>query len=619
MIKNILTINKGTAIAILAIGGITVYVVLRFIFHASLDVAHWPLWVTLVLGGGPLVWELLKKVIKRQFGSDLLAGISIITSICLGEYLAGSLVVLMLSGGEALESYAVRKASSVLAALAKRMPNKAHHKRADQMVDIPIDQIDIDHELIIFPHEICPVDGVVVIGHGAMDESFLTGEPFIVSKVTGSTVMSGAVNGEQSLTIRATKRAVDSRYAKIMEVMRAAEEKRPHIQRLGDKLGAGYTPLAVIIAIAAWVISHDPMRFLAVLVIATPCPLLIAIPVAVIGSISLSARRGIIIKNPAILEQIDRCRTIILDKTGTLTYGKPTVTDIQCYNGFERKQILQYAASIEQYSKHPLAHAIVEAGQEAGVEYLEVEQMSEAAGQGLQGIIGGRRLHMTSRSKLLEEGRKEWFKEIPPVAGLECVLIVDDVMAAHFHFHDAPRAEGKSFIQHLSPRHKINRMMIVSGDRLSEVTYLAQEVGIDIIHAEKSPEEKIEIVRLETQQGPTMYLGDGINDAPALTAATVGIAFGQNSDITAEAAGAVILESSLTKVDELMHISRRMRTIALQSALGGMALSVVGMLLAAGGYLSPVAGAIAQEVIDVLAVLNALRAAFPPKKLTDFV
>lgn len=613
-----LKFSKEVYIAFLAIIGIAGNLILHFVFKFSPDIANWPLWITLGLGGTPLVWDLLKKMFRRQFGSDLLAGISIITSILLGEYLAGTLVVLMLSGGEALESFAVRRASSVLEALAKRMPNTAHRKNGGGVADITIDQIKIGDDIVVFPHEICPVDGIVTEGHGAMDESYLTGEPFIISKVVGSAVLSGAINGEVSLSIRATKRAVDSRYAKIMEVMRAAETKRPVIQRLGDQLGAAYTPFAVVLALVAWAISHDPMRFLSVLVIATPCPLLIAIPVAVIGSISLSARRGIIIKNPAILEQIDRCRTIILDKTGTLTYGRPLVTEVNCFNGFDKTKVLQYAASLEQYSKHPLAHAIVEAGQKAGVQVMDVGQISEAAGEGLRGKVDGHTVLITSRSKLIKEGRESWFKDIQQTSGLECLLVIDNQLAGHFRFHDEPRLEGKSFIEHLSPRHKINRVMIVSGDRESEVKYLADKVGIDTVFAGKSPEEKIDIVREETRRGPTIYLGDGINDAPALTAATVGIAFGQNSDITSEAAGAVIMESSLAKVDELMHISRRMRHIALQSAVGGMALSVIGMLLAAGGYLTPVAGAICQEIIDVFAVLNALRAAFPPKDLTDF-
>ncbi len=606
-------------IAFLAVAGITAHLIMRFGLGSSAYVASWPLWVTLALGGTPLVWDLLHKAIRRQFGSDQLAGISIVVSILLGEYLAGALVVLMLSGGEALESFAIERASSVLAALAKRMPNKAHRRSSSSDVqDVSIDTINVGDHLVVLPHEICPVDGEVIEGHGSMDESYLTGEPFIISKVIGSQVLSGAVNGESMMMIKAVKRAVDSRYAKIMEVMRAAEEKRPHLQRLGDKLGAVYTPVALVIAAAAWGLTHDPMRFLSVLVIATPCPLLIAIPVAVIGSISLSARRGIIIRNPAILEQIDHCHTIILDKTGTLTYGRPVVTEVNCYNGFDKLTVLQFAASLEQYSKHPLSFAIVDAARKDKLGFKDIRQISEAAGEGLRGVVDGHQVLITSRGKLVKAGKESWFKDVPQSSGLECMVVINDTLAAQLRFHDEPRREGQSFIKHLGPRHKIDRVMIVSGDRESEVRYLADKVGIDMVYAGQSPEEKIEIVRRETGLGPTMYLGDGINDAPALTAATVGIAFGQNSEITTEAAGAVIMDSSLTKVDELMHISRRMRSIALQSALGGMALSIVGMMLAACGYLTPVAGAIGQEIIDVFAVLNALRAAFPPKDLTDF-
>lgn len=610
--------DKEILIAYLAICCIILYLGLRFAVHSPPAIYDWPLWVALTLGGIPLVWDLLLKLSRRQFGSDLLAGISIVTSVLLGEYLAGTLVVLMLSGGEALEHFAVRRASSVLAALAKRMPSTAHQKTPGGLVNIAINQIKIGDELVVLPHEICPVDGRVIEGHGTMDESYLTGEPFIISKVIGSDVISGAINGEVSLTITASRLPVDSRYAKIMDVMRAAEEKRPNIQRLGDKLGAVYTPLALFLAFGAWIYSHEPMRFLSVLVIATPCPLLIAIPVAVIGSISLSARRGIIIKNPAILEQLDNCRTIILDKTGTLTYGKPSVTDVHCFNGFDKSRVLKIAASLEQYSKHPLAQAIVDAAQKERAGLGLVGQISEAAGQGLRGTVDGHSVLITSRDKLIAGGKDHWVKDIPLLSGLECLVVIDDALAARLRFHDEPRREGKSFIDHLSPRHRINRTLIVSGDRESEVRYLADKVGIETIYAGQSPEQKIDIVRRENAVSPTIYLGDGINDAPALTAATVGIAFGQHSDITSEAAGAVIMESSLTKVDELMHISRRMRSIALQSAVGGMFLSVLGMILAAFGFLPPVAGAISQEVIDVFAVVNALRAALPPKDLTDF-
>jgi len=609
--------RKTTVIAALSVLAILVHLMLRFAFQVGPAAYQLPLLATLALGGIPLLYELFKKFLKREFGSDLLGGISIITSVLLGEYLAGSIIVLMLAGGEALESYALRSASSVLAALAKRMPSIAHRKEDGEITDVALADIVVGDTLVIYPHDICPVDGEVIEGHGVMDESYLTGEPFQMRKTSGSTVISGAINGESALTIRATQRAADSRYAKIMVVMRESEEKRPQLRRLGDRLGAIYAPIAVTVAILAWAISGEAIRFLAVLVIATPCPLLLAIPIAIIGSISLCARRAIIIKSPVVLEQIAECRTAIFDKTGTLTYGEPKLTEQLVAPGFEQNEVLTLVASLERYSKHPLARAILSAAKEEGIQLPEATEVREQPGQGLLGTVSNHQLQITSRTKLIAQ-EAAGTDQLPPTAGgLECVVVIDNRYAAALRFRDAPRAESRSFINHLGPRHQFKQLMIVSGDRESEVRYLAEQVGITEIEAQKSPEEKLAIVRKETAKAKTLYVGDGINDAPAMMAATVGMAIGQNSDVTAEAAGVVVMDNSIKKVDEFMHISRRMRSIALQSAVGGMLLSIVGMVFAATGHLSPVGGAISQEVIDVLAVLNALRAALPPKEISD--
>ena len=609
--------RRTSVIAIFATVAIVVHLVLRFALRTPPGIYQIPLLATLAFGGIPLVYELAKHLLRRQFGSDLLAGISIVTSVLLNEYLAGSIVVLMLSGGEALENYALRNASSVLRALAKRMPAIAHRKRDSVIVDVELDDIEVGDTLVVYPHDICPVDGTVIGGHGVMNEAFLTGEPFEITKAPGSAVISGAVNGESALTITATRRAVDSRYAKIMEVMRESEQNQPHLRRIGDQLGAIYTPVAVSIAVLAWIISGEAVRFLAVLVVATPCPLLIAIPVAIIGSISLAARRSIVVKNPAVLEQITECRTAIFDKTGTLTYGEPKLTEQLIAPGFEQKEVLTLAASLELYSKHPLARAILAAARAEGLHLQQASHVSEPPGQGLRGTVSDRQVQLTSRGKLLSQ-KISGAEHLPPIAGgLECIIVIDGKFAATFRLRDAPRAEGRSLIQHLGPKHQFQRIMILSGDRESEVRYLAEQVGITEIHAEQSPEQKLTIVRQETAVAKTLYVGDGINDAPAMTAATIGMAVGQNSDVTAEAADVVAMENSLKKVDEFMHISRRMRSIALQSAVGGMVLSLGGMMFAASGYLAPVAGAISQEIIDVLAVLNALRAAFPPKLISD--
>ena len=609
--------RKSTFIAAFSIAAIVLSLLLRFGFHTFPRTYQIPLLATLVIGGLPLLYDLLQKLLKREFGSDLLGGISIITSILLGEYLAGSIIVLMLSGGEALESYALLSASSVLAALAKRMPSIAHRKRESEIAEVALQEVAVGDTLVIYPHDICPVDGVVIEGHGLMDESYLTGEPFQITKTSGSIVISGAINGVSALTIRTTKRVADSRYAKIMEVMRESEDKRPRLRRLGDSLGAIYTPVALAIALLAWVISGEAIRFLAVLVIATPCPLLIAIPIAIIGSISLCARRAIIVKSPVVLEQIAECRTAIFDKTGTLTYGEPKLTEQLIAPGFEQREVLTLVASLERYSKHPLSRAILAAAKAEGLALLEATEVSEKPGQGLRGMVSTHELQISSRGKIVGQ-TISGIDHLPPIAGgLECVVAIDKRYAAALRFRDAPRAESRFFVGHLGPKHHFSRVMIVSGDRESEVRYLAEQVGISEIYAQKSPEDKLAIVRKETTAAKTLYVGDGINDAPAMMAATVGMAIGQNSDVTAEAAGVVVMDNSLEKVDEFMHISRRMRSIALQSAVGGMALSVIGMGFAATGHLSPVSGAILQEVIDVLAVLNALRAALPPRVIHD--
>lgn len=601
--------------AVLSFAAIILHLVLRYLLDYRATITFVPLWIIVIAGGLPLLYGLLFQIRKRQFGADFLAGLSIITAILMGELLVAAIIILMLSGGQALEEFATRRASSTLSALARRMPSAVHRIEGDVTAEIRVDEIRVGDRLIVFPHEICPVDGTVESGTGTMDESFLTGEPFRIRKTSGSQVISGALNEDTALTIIADRLAVDSRYARIMQVMRKAEENPPAIRRLADRLGAFYTPIAVLIALGGWLLSGQVERFLAVLVIATPCPLLLAIPISIIGSISLAAKRGIVIKKPVVLEQVGNIRTMFFDKTGTLTHGEPVVTDIVTFPGTTAEEALKFSASLEQYSKHPLAGAILKAARENHIPLQPAESVSEKPGTGLRGQVAGRRVLVTGRKKINDE----LAALLPPtVSGMECVLVLDDRLAGLIRFHDRPRKESKPFIKHLRPKHKVENLVILSGDRDVEVQHLAEIVGIKDVRAGLTPEQKLNIVRDRTATVSTLFLGDGINDAPAMLAATVGIAFGQNSDITAEAAGAVIMEPALGKVDELLHIGKRMRRIALESAVGGMALSAVGMFLAALGFLPPIAGAIGQEVIDLLAVLNALRASLPGKELQDF-
>jgi len=602
-------------VASLALLAIAIHITLRIMGFGK-PVTLLPLYIALTAGGFPLLVTLGRHVAAGEFEADLLAGLSIVTSAVVGEYLAGVTIVLMLSGGAALEEYALRRASAVLDALARRAPSTGHKKTATGLIDIPLGQIAIGDTLVILPHELAPVDGLVVDGRGAMDESYLTGEPFEMVKAPGSTVISGAVNGNSAITVQASKLPVDSRYARIMQVMQAAERDRPRMRRIADRLSAWYTPLGILIAAVAWAASGDPRRFLAVLVIATPCPLLLAIPVAILGAISVSARRGIIIKNPSALEHIDRCRTIIFDKTGTLTYGKPVLAEVVCAPGFSRGEVLALAASVEAYSKHPLAGAVLDQASRSGLTLREVRYVSEKPGEGLRGQVADRLVEIVGRKTASERNSPG----LIPIDqhGLECFVFVDGRHAALLRFRDEPRRESAHFIRHLGPIHRVNKVILLSGDRESEVSYLARKVGVTETYSGKSPEDKVSIVKEETSNAPTLYVGDGINDAPAMMTATAGVALGLKSDITAEAADAVIMEPSLTKVDELIHIAHRMRSIALQSAVGGILLSSVGMLFAAAGYLPPVAGALTQEAIDLAAVLNALRVSLPFKELADF-
>jgi heavy metal translocating P-type ATPase len=438
-------------------------VLLSFFFGKDLLI------LIMVVGGIPLFLQIILKLFKGDFGADLLAALALLVSAYLGEYLAANLIIFMLASGQALEDYAMKKASSVLLLLAKRMPTKAWLKIGDESKEIEVGEIKIGDEIVVRPHEICPVDGVVIEGRGAMDESYLTGEPYKLTKLPGSGVLSGAINGNSLLIIKAEKLAADSSYAKIMKVMELAESNRPNLRRVADQIGAIFTPVSLVFAFATLYFTGDLNRFLAILVVATPCPLLIAIPVTIISAISISAKRGIIIKDPRVLERLPTCVTAIFDKTGTLTCGEPSLTEIVVAPGFEKNDVLQKVASLENYSRHPLAISILDAAKKANLPILNVTNISEKPGQGMRGHVVSDEIFVTSRKALIAENKN--FENILPEteAGLECVIMINDKYAAIFRFRDTPRPDGHSFIHHLEPSHAINRIILLSGDRESEV------------------------------------------------------------------------------------------------------------------------------------------------------
>ena len=579
-----------------------VAIALHFIFSSDI-----PLLLIIIIGGIPFAFQIIAKAFRLNLGADLLALIALFCAVYLHEYLAANLIVLMLASGQALEEYAQMRASFVLQALASRISNIAHLRGGK---DIAANEIKIGDEIEIHPHESCPIDGEVIEGSSTMDESYLTGEPYKISKTVGAKVISGSINGDGVLIVRAEKLPQDSRYAKIVEVLSEAQQQSPQLRRLADRIGAIFAPIALIFAFATLFFTQSLERFLSVLVVATPCPLLIAIPITIISAISIAARSGIIIKDPTVLEQIPLCSTAIFDKTGTLTYGEPELTEIILFDKFNRAEILQMVASLERYSRHPLASAILKTAQKENIELLHAENIAEKPGQGLVGNISGHEIRVTSR--------KNFSDNLPEFSGgLECVILADQKLAALIHFRDTPRDESSPFINHLSPNHGFTKIILLSGDRDVEVNYLANMLGIKDSYASQSPEQKLQFVKNESQKAPTIFMGDGINDAPALMAATVGIAFGKNNAVTSEAAGAVILENSLIKVDELIHISEASRKIAMQSAIGGMLFSIVGMGFAAAGLINPVQGALLQELIDVAAILNALRLTWQKSVFSD--
>lgn len=564
------------------------------------------LYLTIIIGGGVFIVQIFLKILRGIWGADLIALIALILAIYLQENVTAVLIILMLASGQALEEFASHKASFVLEALSKRMPVIAHRKIDNNFVDVNVDQIKINDLIALFPHEICPVDGEIIQGLGSMDESYLTGEPYRIEKTIGSKVLSGAINGESLFIIKAEKISSDSRYGKIVEIMKQAQTQKPQIHKLADKIGAIFAPIALIIAGISYYYSHSLVYFLAVLTIATPCPLIIAVPIAIISAISISARQGIVIKDPRILENLSICTTAIFDKTGTLTYGEPSVDQIISLDQYSITDILQKCASLERYSRHPLAIAILKEAQDKHIILLNADNIAEKAGYGMVGFINNDEIIITNRNKINDFIQPN--KEIPEhFSGLECVIVINKKIAGIIVFRDLERKESHSFISHLAPNHNSTKIILLSGDRESEVAYLAKRLGISKVFSSQSPESKLELIKSETKLAPTLFIGDGINDAPALMMSTVGIAFGQGNNITSESAQAVILESNLLKVDELFHICQITREIILQSALGGMIFSVIGMICAGMGMISPSQGAIFQQIIDFVAIINALR------------
>ncbi|MGZ8707617.1 MAG: heavy metal translocating P-type ATPase [Gaiellaceae bacterium] len=559
----------------------------------------------------PLTFSVLRSLLRRNVGVDAIALVSMAGALVLGEYLAGAVVALMLAGGNALEESANRRARRELTALVERAPRSALLRRGDALVEVPIEEVAADDVVLVRAGEVVPVDGMVESDEAIVDESALTGEPLPVTIHRGGPVRSGTAAAGDSFELRALRPAAESVYAALVRLVEQAEQQRAPFVRIADRYALFFLPATMVVAAIAWVVSGDPVRALAVFVVATPCPLILAAPIALMSGLSRAARVGVVVKGAGTIERLGETRSVLLDKTGTITLGHPELDRVVATNGFPADQTLRLAASLDQLSAHPLAKALV-AGAEAGNLMLAVPTHSEEVfGRGVHGTVEGHDVLVGSASWLREHGIET---SVP--AGLDGgaakVLVgVDGTLAGVALIGDRLREESSELVERLRAV-GIRHVALVTGDKRLVADAIGKTLGVDRVYAEQTPDQKLEVVRAVRSRPDlrgVVMVGDGINDAPALALADVGIAMGSaGATVSSETADAVILVDRVDRVADAIRIGRRSLYLARQSVLAGIGLSLVAMGVAAAGYLPPVEGALVQEVIDVGVIVNALRA-----------
>lgn len=566
--------------------------------------------------GLPVAWRTLRGMLRGRFAADVVAALAILTAIALRQPIAGLVIVLMQTGGELLERYAEGRASDAVRELEAQAPRIAHRVTGSHIEDISADDVAIGDELLVRPGEMLPCDGIVIGGRSHLDVARLTGEPSPERVTEGSVVRSGSVNLEGSLTVRTTARAQESLYARIVELVRTAQAAKSPIQRLADRYAIWFTPVTLLACAAAWLASHDATRVLAVLVVATPCPLILATPVAVIGGINRAARRQIIVRDGAGLEQIGSVDAAVFDKTGTLTIGYPEVASVQPFGAFDEGRLLALAAAVERKSGHLLARTLVGEAEQRGLPETMATDVTEAPGRGVTGLVDGLRVSVGSRSYVLAE-QPAAAAGLPDARnggrGLRAYVAVGGAGAGIVTYADRTRDGLPAFFADLRAL-GVARTLLVSGDHEDNVAELAGALGIADARGDMLPDDKVRVVKDLLAEGYRVLMtGDGTNDAPALAAATVGVALAAHGGgISAEAADIVLLADDVTRVTTAIRIGRRASHIARQSIVAGLGLSGAAMIVAAFGYIPPTAGALLQEAIDVAVILNALRAAHGP-------
>ena len=552
----------------------------------------------LLLGGIPLVFQTVRGMLRGQFAADVVASLAIVTAVILGQYFAGVIIVLMQSGGEALEAYAMQRASSALESLMARAPKMAHRLRGNDVDDVPVDHVVVGDDLVVRPGDLVPVDCEVTDGTSTVDQSALTGEPLPLRAVVGTHLMSGSVNLDGALRVRALRLSNESQYQQIVVLVERARQEKPPIQRLADRFAVWFTPVTLLMCGVAYLVTGSPTSVLAVLVVATPCPLILATPVAVIAGISRAADLGVIVKHGRAIEQLGRARAVVFDKTGTLTLGQPSVSHVE-------GDVLRLAAAVEQFSSHHLAHAIADAGRERYGALPTVTEFQESPGSGVSGFVEGHTVHVGSIRHLREAGIAI---DEAVGDGTAAYVALDGRVAGTIEFADRLRHQVPSLMQRLAVL-GVSDTVMLTGDREGPAEAIAAQAGIRTVRANLLPADKVAAVRdLAKRYGNVLMVGDGINDAPALAAATVGVAMGAHGTaISAEAADVVLLVDDIARLGDAMAISRRMRRIALQSIGVGLGVSFVLMVIASLGHITPAAGAVMQEALDAAVILNALR------------
>jgi len=608
-----LKLVKQYPIPVITLCGLIIGGVLHVVYNSQIGQLAW--FITLLVGGGPVVYQTFREMLHKHFASDIVAMMAIIVSIVLNDAFPGVIIVLMQSGGKALEDYAYRRASSSLDALLSRAPRIAHRKTNHILEEITVSNIQLDDILVIRPGDLIPVDGEIISSEAQVDESSLTGEPLSRTKKIGDPVFSGTINIGEAFEIKATKKSEESQYSKIVKLVKKAQEEKAPIQRLADKYAVWFTPFTLVISVIGWIMTNNFETILSVLVVATPCSLIFATPVAIISGINKAAKLGIIVKSGPAIEQVGRAEVVVFDKTGTITFGTPNVERIISFNGITSDEILLRAASVEQLSSHPIATMITLEGKKKFGNLPLPKNFREISGAGVEGDVEGSHVLIGAPS-MFRNISEDLFKhsitvnnQIKPEGRMMAFVGVNNKLSGAIIFGDKIRPDVEVMMKDLK-KYGINQTVLLTGDSFINAKNIAIQAGITSFAAELVPEQKVEeIKKLRQDFDAVIMVGDGINDAPALAASTIGIAMGaRGTAISAEAADVVLLVDNVSKVANTIEIGKRTISVAKQSIFVGLGCSFVLMGIATLGYLPPAIGALLQEALDISVILNALRA-----------